>query len=95
MLSAKCHLFRLGLNELTTACIYVQQQLCLFRYDDVNIKCLFPYSSAYEVLGIPVKRRSYDSVDPEFDDTVPPSNQESKDNFYDTFKSVFEANARW
>ena len=95
MLSAKCRLFRLGLNELTTVCIYVQQQLCLFRYDDVNIKCLFPYSAAYEVLGIPVKRRSYDSVDPEFDDTVPPSNQESKDNFYDTFKSVFEANARW
>lgn len=52
-------------------------------------------SRAYEILGDPVKRRSFDSVDPEFDDAVPSANQENKDNFYAVFRPVFERNARW
>lgn len=50
---------------------------------------------AYEILGNPVRRRSYDSVDPEFDDDIPINCAESRNNFFATFRSVFEANARW
>lgn len=50
---------------------------------------------AYEILGNPVRRRSYDSVDPEFDDDIPSNCAESRNNFFATFRPVFEANARW
>lgn len=52
-------------------------------------------SRAYEILGDPIKRRSFDSVDPEFDESVPSVSQESKDNFFTVFRPVFETNARW
>lgn len=39
-------------------------------------------SKAYDVLGVPSKRRSYDSVDPEVDDGVPTANDYTKKNFY-------------
>ncbi|ESN96960.1 hypothetical protein HELRODRAFT_193411 [Helobdella robusta] len=50
---------------------------------------------AYEVLGVPSKRRSYDSVDPTFDDHIPPNNNESKQNFFKVFGPVFQRNIRW
>lgn len=50
---------------------------------------------AYEVLGSFAKRRSFDSVDPEFDESVPPVTQENKDNFFAVFRPKIEANARW
>lgn len=55
---------------------------------------------AMDILGDPMKRRSFDSVDPTFDDTIPASikaNKIEKDPkvFYDTFAPVFERNARW
>ncbi|KAK2158365.1 hypothetical protein LSH36_172g04007 [Paralvinella palmiformis] len=50
---------------------------------------------AYEILGVPSKRRSYDSIDPEFDDSIPSVNAESKEHFYESFRPVFERNARW
>ncbi|KAL4217072.1 DnaJ (Hsp40) [Mactra antiquata] len=50
---------------------------------------------AWETLGNPVKRKSYDSVDPLFDDAVPSNNNNSKENFYQVFKPVFAENARW
>nr|XP_050028030.1 dnaJ homolog subfamily C member 2-like [Dermacentor andersoni] len=50
---------------------------------------------AYEILGNPVRRRSYDSVDPEFDDDIPTNCAESRNNFFATFQPVFDANARW
>ena len=49
---------------------------------------------AYEILGVPQKRRAYDSVDPLFDDTVPAVNAESKLKFYEVFGPVFEQNSR-
>lgn len=49
---------------------------------------------AYEILGNQNKRRSYDSVDPEFDDSVPPVTQENKNNFFSLFGPKFEMNAR-
>lgn len=50
---------------------------------------------AYEILGHPTKRRSYDSVDPEFDEEIPPINSHSKDNFFEVFEPVFQRNERW
>lgn len=55
---------------------------------------------AMEILGDPIKRRSFDSVDPLFDETVPNSIKASKleenpNLFYKTFRPVFERNARW
>ncbi|GAB6019384.1 DnaJ (Hsp40), sub C, member 2 [Chamberlinius hualienensis] len=52
-------------------------------------------TKAYEILGNPTKRCSYDSVDPEFDDFIPPVNSHSKENFFEVFPDVFRRNARW
>lgn len=52
-------------------------------------------TKAYEILGNSVKRQSYDSVDPEFDDDVPPISNYSKENFLEVFDHVFQANSRW
>ena len=77
------------------------QSLCtpthtwLFQYRLRYIFHVKKCFAAYEILGNPVKRRSYDSVDPEFDDTVPAVTQENKNNFFAVFRPVFEANARW
>lgn len=61
------------------------------RSDDDYFTCI---TKAYEILGTPIKRRSYDSVDPEFDDALP-TQAEAKKNFYKTFAKYFETNARW
>lgn len=52
-------------------------------------------TKGYEILGNPVKRRAYDSIDPEFNDDIPPNNASSKENFFKVFGPVFERNARW
>ena len=51
-------------------------------------------TKACEVLGNPVKRRAFDSVDPTFDDSVPSTNSTSKEAFFKVFKPVFEQNSR-
>lgn len=55
---------------------------------------------AMDVLGDATKRRSFDSVDPTFDDTIPSSIKPNKlekdtDLFYSTFAPIFELNSRW
>ncbi|XP_064488110.1 dnaJ homolog subfamily C member 2-like [Ornithodoros turicata] len=52
-------------------------------------------TKAYEILGVPAKRRSYDSIDPEFDNEIPQLTNGAKQNFYAVFTPVFESNARW
>lgn len=52
-------------------------------------------TKAFEILSDPVKRCSFDSVDPTFDDDVPPVSESSKKNFYKVFGEAFEENARW
>lgn len=59
--------------------------------DDDYFTCI---TKAYEILGTPVKRRSYDSVDPEFDDSIP-SGKELEKSFFKVFPKYFELNARW
>ena len=49
--------------------------------------------TAYETLGNRIKRRSYDSVDSKFDDSVPSVSQNSKDNFFKEFSRAFDRNA--
>lgn len=61
------------------------------RTDDDYFTCI---TKAYEILGIPSKRRSYDSVDPTFDDSLPSSNELKKD-FYHVFNKYFDLNGRW
>ncbi|KAL0273066.1 UNVERIFIED_CONTAM: hypothetical protein PYX00_005829 [Menopon gallinae] len=62
------------------------------RQDDDYFTCI---SKAWEILGNKEKRRSYDSVDPLFNNKIPPNNENSKNNFFEVFAPVFERNARW
>ncbi|XP_065183260.1 dnaJ homolog subfamily C member 2-like [Sycon ciliatum] len=50
---------------------------------------------ANDVLSNPSSRRSYDSVDPNFDDAIPSNSANSKANFISVFGPVFERNSRW
>jgi len=53
-------------------------------------------TKAFEILANPVTRRSYDCVDPTFDDNVPKLlKKENKEDFLKIFSAVFEANSRW
>ena len=52
-------------------------------------------TKAFEILSDPIKRCSFDSVDPLFDDYTPPLNESSKKNFYKVFSKVFDENSRW
>lgn len=61
------------------------------RPDDDYFTCI---TMAYETLGSLSKRRAYDSVDPEFDDSLP-SGSELKQDFYKVFGYYFDLNSRW
>ncbi len=52
-------------------------------------------TKAFDILSDPVKRRSYDSIDPTFNDDVPSVSESSKKNFYKVFAPVFESNSRF
>lgn len=52
-------------------------------------------TKAWEILGNSQKRRSYDSVDPEFDDSIPSANDLSRSKFFEVFGPVFKVNSRW
>jgi DnaJ-class molecular chaperone len=51
-------------------------------------------TKAFETLSDPIKRRSFDSVDPIFDDDVPSVTEKTKNNFYQVFERVFNENSR-
>ncbi|XP_015599796.1 dnaJ homolog subfamily C member 2 [Cephus cinctus] len=61
------------------------------RRDDDYFTCI---TRAWEMLGNPVKRRSYDSVDPCFNDDLP-EEKDAKSNFYEVMGKAFEDNSRW
>ena len=46
---------------------------------------------AYDILYDPKTRAAFDSVDPTFDDTIPPK---EKENFFEIFGPVFQRNTR-
>merc|ERR1712112_695788 len=61
--------------------------------DDDYFSCI---TKAFEILGNPVKRKAFDSVDPTFVDDIPDAfKKDSKDDFFDIFGPVFERNTRW
>jgi len=60
--------------------------------DDDYFSCI---TKAFEILGNPSKRKSFDSVDPTFNDDIPDIKKDSKDDFFTLFVPVFERNARW
>lgn len=62
------------------------------RSDDDYFTCI---TKAYEILGTPVKRRSYDSIDPTVDDNLPTTAEIKKEGFYKAFGKLFEINSRW
>lgn len=62
------------------------------RDEDDYFTCI---TKAWEILGDKVKRRSYDSVDPEIDDSIPPNNEHTRVNFYKVLREAFERNAYW
>ncbi|XP_069693165.1 dnaJ homolog subfamily C member 2 [Periplaneta americana] len=59
---------------------------------DDSFTCI---TKAWEILGNGRNRRSYDSVDPYFDNSIPPASEHSRNNFYEVFGRVFETNSRW
>ncbi|XP_062136579.1 dnaJ homolog subfamily C member 2 [Drosophila sulfurigaster albostrigata] len=59
--------------------------------DDDYFTCI---TKAYEILGTAKTRRSYDSVDPEFDDNFP-SQSDIDNNYFNSFNKYFNLNARW
>ncbi|XP_001602926.2 dnaJ homolog subfamily C member 2 isoform X1 [Nasonia vitripennis] len=61
------------------------------RADDDYFTCI---TKAWETLGNPVKRRSYDSVDPYFNDNLP-EEKEVKENFFKVMGTAFKENSRW
>ncbi|XP_040581770.1 dnaJ homolog subfamily C member 2 [Lepeophtheirus salmonis] len=64
------------------------------RENDDYFTCI---TKAFDILGLPNKRRAFDSVDPEFDDTVPDWNpkRNKPEDFFKVFTSAFELNSRW
>lgn len=61
------------------------------QQDDDYFTCII---KAYEILSVPSKRKSYDSIDREFDDTLP-TQAEVEANFYGILSKQFELNSRW
>ncbi|KAL7733813.1 hypothetical protein ACLKA6_011536 [Drosophila palustris] len=59
--------------------------------DDDYFTCI---TKAYEILGTSKTRRSYDSVDPEFDDAFP-TQTDIESNYFNSFNKYFNLNARW
>ncbi|XP_049298044.1 dnaJ homolog subfamily C member 2 [Anopheles funestus] len=61
------------------------------KQDDDYFHCI---TMAYETLGTLKNRRAFDSIDPEFDDSLPSQSEVEKD-FYGALRDVFKRNARW
>ena len=61
------------------------------RPDDDYFTCI---TRAWEILGSSAKRRSYDSVDPYFNDDLP-DEKDCKTDFYMIMGKAFKENARW
>ena len=63
------------------------------KKDEEAFACI---TKSAEILSDPQKRRAFDSVDPEFDNSIPKGDpKELMKNFYETFEPVFERNSRW
>ncbi|CAH8549895.1 unnamed protein product [Schistosoma haematobium] len=60
------------------------------------VRVLFSkYKKTYEILGNPVKRLAYDSVDPVVVDDSVPTISEIKSNFFTSLGNFFYRKSRW
>ncbi|KRX54184.1 DnaJ -like protein subfamily C member 2 [Trichinella sp. T9] len=64
----------------------------LWKNSNLYFPCIL---RAYDVLSNPMLRRSYDSCDPNFDDSVPSVKEYSNDEFFAAFSPAFKRNACW
>ncbi|KRX35011.1 DnaJ -like protein subfamily C member 2 [Trichinella murrelli] len=64
----------------------------LWKNSNLYFPCIL---RAYDVLSNPMLRRSYDSCDPSFDDSVPSVKEYSNDEFFAAFSPAFKRNACW
>ncbi|KRY10951.1 DnaJ -like protein subfamily C member 2 [Trichinella patagoniensis] len=64
----------------------------LWKNSNLYFPCIL---QAYDVLSNPMLRRSYDSCDPSFDDSVPSVKEYSNDEFFAAFSPAFKRNACW
>ena len=63
------------------------------KKDEEAFACI---TRSAEILSDPIKRRAFDSIDPEFDNSIPKGDQKDlTKNFFQIFEPVFERNARW
>merc|ERR550532_1200407 len=62
------------------------------KEDDDYFSCI---TKAFEILGNPVKRKAFDSVDPTINDEVPDVMKKDKTEFFTSFGAAFERNSRW
>jgi len=63
------------------------------KEDDDYFSCI---TKAFEILGSPVNRRAFDSVDPLFNDDVPDAlKKEKQGDFFKVFLPVLKRNQRW
>ena len=62
------------------------------KEDDDYFSCI---TKAFEILGNPVKRKAFDSVDPTINDDVPDTLKKDTKDFFPLFSPVFERNSRW
>ena len=62
------------------------------KEDDDYFSCI---TKAFEILGNPVKRKAFDSVDPTINDDVPEVMKKDKTDFFSAFGAAFERNSRW
>jgi len=60
--------------------------------DDAFFKCV---QFAYELMSDVTKRRQWDSVDPMFDEELPPAKVKTNDQFFKLYGKAFENNARF
>merc|ERR1739838_333273 len=63
------------------------------KKDEEAFACI---TKSAEILANPQKRRAFDSVDPEFDNSIPKGDpKDLMEKFYESFRPVFERNTRW
>ena len=59
-----------------------------------RLQCHASLPVAYDILSSEKRRRAFDSVDPTFDDAIPPNSAHSRDHFFTEFDAAFRENER-
>ena len=71
-------------------CIKIGERGCPIR----ALLSGIPTCTAYDILSNEKRRRAFDSIDPTFDDAIPPNNAHSREHFFEEFGEAFRENER-